>query len=76
MSKGAKLNTDDAQIVEDIATVNKDAANRYLEHVVIDKKSTDPELHEALLKWLLDSVEELLKDDGIKYHLEELGKLH
>lgn len=61
--------------MQDIAAVNEDAANRYLEHVVIDKKSKDPELHEALLKWLLDSVEELLKDDGIKYHLEELGKL-
>lgn len=33
-----------------------------------------PKLHESLLAHLLDQAEEVVRDDGIKYHLEELGE--
>jgi len=55
--------------------VDKDAANQYLEYAVIGKKSQNRELHEMLLAKLLNQAEEMVKEDGIKYHLEELGEL-
>lgn len=54
--------------------MDKDAANRYLEYVVVGKRSGTAELHESLLSHLLGQAEEVVRDDGIKYHLEELGE--
>lgn len=68
---GVKL--EDASLVEDLRKISEIAANRYLEHVVVGKKSPNRLLHEDLLARLLDSTESEVKDDGVKYHLEELG---
>jgi len=38
------------------------------------KKSPNRQLHEALLARLLDEAAEAVQDDGVKYHLEELGE--
>lgn len=70
---GVKL--DDVSLVDDLRTISDDAANRYLEHVVVIKRSPNRQLHEALLKRLLDLTADAVEDDGVKYHLEELGKL-
>jgi hypothetical protein len=51
-----------------------DAANQYLEYAAIGKRCKCRELHEMLLNKLLDQATEMVKDDGIKYHLEELGE--
>lgn len=71
-TSGAKVN--EQALVEEIRAVSEQAANRYLEHVVVVKKSPNRAMHEDLLKRLLDAVESEVKDDGVKYHLEELGE--
>lgn len=48
-------------------------AYRFLEHIVVGKRSPAKALHQELLSRLLDVAEEQVKDDGVKYHLEELG---
>jgi len=68
---GVKL--DDVRLIDDLRAISDDAANRYLEHVVIAKRSPSRQLHEALLAQLLDEAADLVEDDGVKYHLEELG---
>ncbi|RSH83741.1 hypothetical protein EHS25_005356 [Saitozyma podzolica] len=67
---GVKL--DDVALVDDLRNISQVAAGRYLEYVVVAKKSPAKELHEDLLGRLLDEAEEEVKDDGVKYHLEEL----
>jgi hypothetical protein len=69
---GVKLN--DVALVDELRAINENAANRYLEHVVVIKKSPNRQLHEALLARLLDEAAEAVQDDGVKYHLEELGE--
>lgn len=66
------MNVDDAQLVKDLEWLDNSVAHRYLEHVVINKRSSNRDLNEALLSWLFDQATEMAKDDGIKYHLEEL----
>ena len=68
---GVKL--DDVPLVNDLRGINEQAANRYLEHVVVGKKSPNKALHEELLGRLLDAAGKEVLDDGVKYHLEELG---
>lgn len=70
---GVKL--DDTELVADLRGINQEAANRYLEYVVLSKKSPNKAFHEDLLRRLLDSASEEVEDDGVKYHLEELGQL-
>jgi hypothetical protein len=41
---------------------------------VIVKKSPIRHLHEDLLKRLIDEAAHQVQDEGVKYHLEELGK--
>ncbi|WRT66239.1 uncharacterized protein IL334_003192 [Kwoniella shivajii] len=67
---GIKL--DDLSLVEKLKEINLETSNKYLEHVVVNKRSPDRSLHEQLLKVLLDQAEELCQDEGVKYHLEEL----
>ncbi|KAK8864291.1 hypothetical protein IAR55_001537 [Kwoniella newhampshirensis] len=67
---GIKL--DDADLISSIRQVNEEAANRYLEHVVVLKRSPKKELHRELLDCLLNEAGSLAEDDGVKYHLEEL----
>lgn len=52
--------------------MNEEVAYRYLEYAVVAKKSTNRDLHEQLLSHLLELATEMVSDDGIKYHLEEL----
>lgn len=75
ITKAAKVKVDDAQLFQDLQALDNDVAHRYLEHVVIGKRSPNRELNEALLSRLLEQAAEMVHDDGIKYHLEELGKL-
>lgn len=70
---GVKL--DDAMLVDELHAIDKDAAHRYLEHVVVIKRSPVKALHQALLNHLLESVSAEVKDEGVCYHLEELGEL-
>ncbi|TXT15581.1 hypothetical protein VHUM_00084 [Vanrija humicola] len=72
IAKDSKVKFDEAQLVEEIRGIDTDAANRYLEHVVVDKRSTNRELHESLLNWLFDQADEMANDEGIQYHVEEL----
>lgn len=74
ISKGSSIDVDEGKLIADLAEVDKDAANQYLEYVVVGKRSATPELQEALLAHLLDQAAEVVNDDGIKYHLEELGE--
>ncbi|WVW83780.1 hypothetical protein I302_105801 [Kwoniella bestiolae CBS 10118] len=67
---GIKL--DDLSLVKQLGDIDRDTANRYLEFAVVTKKSPSRALHEQLLGVLLDEVEELCRDEGVKYHLEEL----
>jgi len=68
---GVKL--DDTALIDDLRKVSDEAANRYLEHVVVIKRSPNRMLHEQLLSNLFDAVTDAVQDDGVKYHLEELG---
>lgn len=68
---GAKL--DEAPLIDDLRQINQEIANRYLEHVVVSRRSPNKVLHQELLNRLLDVAEEEVKDDGVMYHLEELG---
>jgi hypothetical protein len=59
--------------VDDLRAIDQNVANRYLEHVVVVKRSPNRALHQALLDHLLDATGKQVEDDGVKYHLEELG---
>jgi hypothetical protein len=65
---------DDTALVDDLRVISSTAADRYLEHAVVGKKSPSKHLHVDLLTRLLDAAGEEVKDDGVKYHLEELGE--
>ncbi|WVQ83199.1 hypothetical protein IAT38_005338 [Cryptococcus sp. DSM 104549] len=66
------IRVDDTELIRSLRSVDVDAADRYLDHVVVSKRSPRRELHEELLARLLDEAEELSGDDGVKYHLEDL----
>jgi hypothetical protein len=72
ITKGDAIKVDDEALISDLGAVDKDAAQQYLEYVVVGKRAGTPALHEQLLTHLLDEAEETVADDGIKYHLEEL----
>lgn len=72
ITKGSAIKVDDAKIVDDLRAVDANAATRYLEYAVVGKRSLDRDLHEQLLGQLLEQAGEMVFDDGIKYHLEEL----
>jgi hypothetical protein len=69
---GVKL--DDSTLVNDLKKLDEEAANRYLEHVVVIKRSPNRSLHQALLDHLLEAASREVQDEGVKYHLEELGQ--
>ena len=59
--------------MEKLRAVDAQAANRYIEHVVVIKRNSNRQLHEALLTYLLSMATVAVEDEGIKYHLQELG---
>jgi hypothetical protein len=69
---GVKL--EDETLVEELRKVDEDLAHRYLEHVVVIKRSPNRALHQQLLDRLLDAAAAEVQDEGVKYHLEELGE--
>ncbi|KLT38373.1 hypothetical protein CC85DRAFT_289576 [Cutaneotrichosporon oleaginosum] len=72
ITKGSAIKVDDEALITDLGAVDKDAAHQYLEYVVVGKRAGSPALHEQLLAHLLEQAEEMVADDGIRYHLEEL----
>lgn len=44
----------------------------YLEHIVLKQRSPSRDLHQQLLCSLLDEIQRIIVDDGVKYHLDEL----
>ena len=76
MNQGTKagMKLDDAALIEELRKHSTEAAKRYLEHVVVSKKSPNKQLHHELLENLFLEAEEQLANDGVKYHLEELGQ--
>jgi hypothetical protein len=68
------MKLDDAALIEELRKHSTEAAKRYLEHVVVSKKSPNKKLHHELLENLFLEAEEQLANDGVRYHLEELGK--
>lgn len=72
IARGSAIKVDDEALIHDLGAVDKGAAQQYLEHVVVGKRAGSPALHEQLLSRLLEQAEEMVTDDGIKYHLEEL----
>lgn len=77
MNQGTKagMKLDDAALIDELRKHSAEAARRYLEHVVVSKKSPNKALHHELLENLFHGAEDQLANDGVKYHLEELGKL-
>lgn len=75
MSTGGKagLKLDDAALIDELRKFSDEAAGRYLQYVVVSKKSANKKLHQDLLDGLLAEAEKQVADDGVKYHLEELG---
>ena len=69
---GVKL--DDIALIEDLRRIDAAIAHRYLEHVVVVKRSPNRALHEALVSYLLDRTAEVVREEAVKFHLEELGK--
>ncbi|WWC70320.1 uncharacterized protein I206_104270 [Kwoniella pini CBS 10737] len=67
---GIKL--DDLSLVDQLKSIDKEIADKYLEYAVVNKRSPNRILHEQLLGVLLDEARELCEDEGVKYHLEEL----
>lgn len=67
------LKLDDAALVDELRKFSDEAAKRYLQHVVVSQKSPDKRLHQELLEYLFEEAERQVEDDGVKYHLEELG---
>jgi hypothetical protein len=78
MNQGTKsgMKLDDAALIDELRRHSVEAAKRYLEHVVVSKKSPNKKLHRELLDNLFHEAEEQLANDGVKYHLEELGELN
>jgi hypothetical protein len=76
MNQGTKagMKLDDAALIEELRKHSNEAAKRYLEHVVVSKKSPNKKLHHELLENLFLEAEEQLANDGVRYHLEELGR--
>ena len=67
------LKLDDSALVDELRKFSDEAAKRYLQHVVVSKKSPNKKLHQDLLDGLLEEAELQVQDDGVKYHLGELG---
>lgn len=67
------LKLDDAALVDELRKFSDEAAKRYLQHVVVSQKSPNKKLHRELLDYLFEEAERQVQDDGVKYHLEELG---
>jgi len=76
MNEGSKagMKLDDAALIDELRKHSQEAAKRYLEHVVVSKKSPNKKLHQELLENLFHDAEEQLANDGVRYHLEELGQ--
>ena len=73
MKQNAALKSDDVSLITDLRSINPSIADQYLEYVVVSKRNPSKGLHEQLLGHLLDNAEELVADEGIQYHLEELA---
>lgn len=72
----AGLKLDDAALIEELRRFSDEAAKRYLQHVVVAKKLPNRKLHQDLLDSLMNEAEQQVQDDGVKYHLEELGTIY
>jgi hypothetical protein len=69
----AGIKLDDVALMNDIRAFSPAAADQYLEHVVVSKRNPSKDLHEKLLENLLAEAGTSVSDDGVRYHLEELG---
>ena len=65
---------DHEALVRDIRAVSEDGAHQYLEHIAVGRKSPNRTLHTDLLNLLWTRLEKEVADEGVRYHLEELGE--
>ncbi|KAI9509282.1 hypothetical protein F5148DRAFT_1148443 [Russula earlei] len=63
-AKRGKKAEDEAAMLERIRAVNPDAAARFLEHLVLQKRRTDPSLHTELALTYVGDVISLLSDEA------------
>ncbi|WVN88218.1 uncharacterized protein L203_103419 [Cryptococcus depauperatus CBS 7841] len=60
-------------LLPNLFTLSSTVYRAYLEHIVVTKRSPVRALHQELLTLLLDDAEQMIQDDGVQYHLQELN---
>ncbi|KAH9962835.1 hypothetical protein BC827DRAFT_1129633 [Russula dissimulans] len=63
-TKRGKKGVDEATMLEQIRAVNPEAGARFLEHLVLQSRRTDPSLHTELALTYIDEVLSFLSDDA------------
>ncbi|CAE6479542.1 unnamed protein product [Rhizoctonia solani] len=65
---------DDAAVLADMQSVNTLAASRFLEHVVLNKRSSDPNLHNQLVVRYVDEAIAILEKPGVQHLFSEIAQ--
>ncbi|CAE6423866.1 unnamed protein product [Rhizoctonia solani] len=65
---------DDAAVLADMQSVNALAASRFLEHVVLNKRSSDANLHNQLVVRYVDEAIAILEKPGVQPLFSELAQ--
>ncbi|CAE6484734.1 unnamed protein product, partial [Rhizoctonia solani] len=65
---------DDAAVLVDMQSVNTLAASRFLEHVVLNKRSSDPNLHHQLVVRYVDEAIAILEKPGVQSLFSEIAQ--
>ncbi|CAE6446226.1 unnamed protein product [Rhizoctonia solani] len=65
---------DDSAVLADMQSVNTLAASRYLEHVVLNKRSSDPNLHNQLVVRYVDEAIATLEKPGVQPLFSEIAQ--
>lgn len=63
---------DEKLLIDDMRAIDEPTSNRYLEYVVVHRRSVERPLHDALANHLLSECEQFVKDDGVMYHFREI----
>lgn len=63
---------DEKLLIDEMRAIDEHTSNRYLEFVVVHRRSVERPLHDALADHLLSECEQFVKDDGVMYHFREI----
>ncbi|KAG9126333.1 hypothetical protein FRC07_003854 [Ceratobasidium sp. 392] len=68
------LKLDDTAILKDMQDANSEAAARFLEHLILHKRSTDSDLHNQLVARYVNDVIAVLQEPGVLDYFSSLAR--